>query len=78
MKPKQNKERFQRSNSHANLINLVQNTNELYINTSHNLGSKITQKISHNHIKIKGIKIIGSKTQKRNTKSTQVLLTNLH
>ena len=55
MKPKQNKERFQRSNSHANLINLVQNTNELYINTSHNLGSKITQKISHNHIKSKEI-----------------------
>jgi len=40
--------------------------------------SKIPQTISHNHIKIKGIKIIGSKTQKRNTKSTQVLLTNLH
>jgi len=26
---------------HVNLVNLVQNTNELYKNTSHNMGSKI-------------------------------------
>ena len=59
MRPKHDKERFQQSNSHANLVNLVQNTNKLYKNASHNMGSKIPQTISHNHIKIKGIKIIG-------------------
>ena len=37
---------------HANLVNLVQNTNELYKNVSHNMGSKTPQTISHNHIKI--------------------------
>ena len=78
MRLKHDKKRFQQSNSYTNLVNLVQNTNELYKNISHNMRSKIPQTISHNHIKIKGIKIIGSKTQKRNTKSTQVLLTNLH
>ena len=47
--------------------NIIQNTNELYRNTSHNMGSKIPHTISHNHIKI-----IGSKTQKhKNTKSIQ-------
>ena len=55
---------------HANLVNLVQNTNELYKNDSHNMGNKTQQTISYSHIKIKGIKIICSKTQK-NTKSTQ-------
>ena len=58
------KEHFQHSNSHANLVNIVQNTNELYINASHNMESKTPQTISHNYIKIKWIKIIGSKTQK--------------
>jgi len=53
MRPKHDKERFQQSNSHANLINLVQNINELYKNASHDMGSKIPQTISHNHIKIK-------------------------
>ena len=54
---------------HANLVNLVQNTNKLYKNTSHNMRSKTSQTISHNHIKIKGIKIIGQKHE--NTKNTQ-------
>jgi len=58
MRPKHDKERFQQSNSHANLVNLVQNTNELYINSSHNMGSQIPQTISHNHIIIKGIKMV--------------------
>ena len=49
---------------HANLVNIVQNKNELYKNVSHNMWSKTPQTISHNHIKIKGIKIIGSKTRK--------------
>jgi len=44
---------------HSNLVNLVQSTNKLYKNVSHNMRSKIPQTISHNHIKIKGIKIIG-------------------
>ena len=57
MRPKHDKERFQQSNSHANLVNLVQNTNELHKNASHNMGSKTPQIISHDHIKIKGIKI---------------------
>ena len=30
-------------------VNLIQNTNKLYKNTSHNIGSKISQIISHNH-----------------------------
>ena len=38
---------------HANLVNLVQNTNKLYKNTFPNMGSKTPQTISHNHIKIK-------------------------
>jgi len=38
---------------HAHLVNLIQNTNNLYKNVSHNMGSKIPQTISHNHIKIK-------------------------
>ena len=38
-----------------------ENTNKLYKNVSHNMGSKIPQTFSHNHIKIKGIKIIGQK-----------------
>ena len=50
--------------NNANLINLVQNTNELYKNTSHNMRSKTLKIISHNHIKIKVIKIIGSKNRK--------------
>jgi len=62
MRPKHGKERFQQFNSHANIVNIIQNTNELYKNVSHNMGSKTPQSISHNHIKIKGIKIIGSKT----------------
>ena len=64
MRPKHGKERFQQFNSHANIVNIIQNTNELYKNVSHNMGSKTPQSISHNHIKIKGIKIIGSKTRK--------------
>jgi len=40
MRPKHDKEHFQQSNSHANLVNIIQNTNELYKNTSHNMGSK--------------------------------------
>ena len=44
---------------HSNLVNLVQSTNKLYKNISHNMRSKIPQTISHNHIKIKGIKVIG-------------------
>ena len=64
MRPKHDKECFQQSNSHANLVNLIQNTNELNKNASNNMGSKTPQTISHNHIKIKGIKIIGSKTRK--------------
>ena len=64
MRPKHEKERFQQSNSHANIVNLVQNTNESYIYASHNMGSKTPQTISPNHIKIKGIKIISSKTEK--------------
>ena len=44
---------------HGNLVNFVQNTNKLYKNVSHNMRSKIPQTISHNHIKIKGIKVIG-------------------
>ena len=35
------------------------------------MGSKIPQTISHNHIRIKGIKIIGQKHE--NTKSTQFI-----
>jgi len=62
MKPKHDKERFQQSNFHDNLVIFVQNTNELYINSSHDMGSKTPQTISHNHIKIKEIKITGSKT----------------
>jgi len=31
--------------------NLIQNTNKLYKNVSHNTGSKIPQTISHNHTK---------------------------
>jgi len=34
---------------HANLVNLIQNTNKLYKNVSHNMGSKTPQTISHNH-----------------------------
>ena len=64
MRPKHGKERFQQFNSHANIVNIIQNTNELYKNVSHNMGSKTPQSISHNHIKIKGIKIIGSKSTK--------------
>jgi len=48
----------------ANLVNLIQNTNKLYKNVSHNIESKTPQTISHNHIKI-----IGQKYE--NTKSTQ-------
>ena len=59
MRPKHEKERFQQSNSNANLVNLVQNTNKIYKNVSHNMGSKTPQTISHNHNKIKRIKIIG-------------------
>ena len=51
MRPKHEKERFQQSNSNANLVNLVQNTNKIYKNVSHNIGSKTPQTISHNHIK---------------------------
>ena len=76
MSPKHGKERFQLSNSHANLVNLVQNKNELYRNASNNMGSKTPQRISHNHIKIKGIKIIGSKTRKHQEHS--ILSTNSH
>ena len=54
---------------HANLVNLIQNTNKLYKNASHNMESKNPQKNSYNHIKFKGIKIIGQKHE--NTKSTQ-------
>ena len=54
---------------HTNLVNLVQNTSKLYNNVSHNMGSKTPQTISHNHIKIKEIKIIGKKHE--NTKNTQ-------
>jgi len=54
---------------HANVINFIQNTNKLYKNVSHNMESKIPQTISHNHIKIKVIKIIGKKH--KNTKNTQ-------
>ena len=64
MRPKYDKKCFLQSHSHANLVNLVQNTTKLYKNFSHNTGSKTPQTISHNHIKIKGIKIIGSKTRK--------------
>ena len=55
---------FQQSNSYANLVNLVQNTNELYKNIFHSMRIKIPQKISCNHIKI-----IGSKHE--NTSNTQ-------
>ena len=34
MRSKHDKEHFQQSNSHVNLVNLVQNTNELYRNAS--------------------------------------------
>jgi len=54
---------------HANLVNLVQNTNKLYKNASHNMWSKTSQIISHNHIKIKESKTIGQKH--KNTKITQ-------
>jgi len=54
---------------HANVVNLVQNTNKFYKSVSHNMGSETLQTISHNHIKIKGIKIIGQKRE--NTKSSQ-------
>ena len=64
MRPKHDKEHFQQSNSHVNLVNLVQDTNELFRNVSHSMGNKTPQIILHNHIKIKGIKIIGSKTRK--------------
>ena len=40
---------------YVNLVNLVQNTNELYKNDSHNMGSKTSQTNSHNHIKIIGL-----------------------
>jgi len=76
MRSKYDKERFQQFNSHANLVNLVQNTNNLYRNASHNMGSKTPQTISHNHIKIRVIKIIGSKTRKHQKHS--ILATNLH
>jgi len=49
---------------HANVVNLVQNTNYLYKNVSHNMGSQIPQTVSHNHIKIIGHK-------HKNTKNTQ-------
>jgi len=47
MRSKHDKERFQQSNYHANLVNLVQNTNELYINASHNKQNKTPQTILH-------------------------------
>jgi len=34
---------------HTNLVNLIQNTNKLYKNISHNMGSKTPQTNSHNH-----------------------------
>jgi len=34
---------------HTNLVNIVQNTNKLYKNASHNMGSNTPRKISHNH-----------------------------
>ena len=71
MRPKHDKERFQQSNFHGNLVNLVQKTNKLYINASHNMGSKTPQIISQNHIKI-----IGSKTRKYQKNS--ILSTNSH
>ena len=55
---------------HTNIVNLVQNKNELYKNVSRNIGIKTPQTISHNHIKIKKIKIIGQKHQKRSVLST--------
>jgi len=76
MRPKHHKERFQQSNSHTNLVNLVQNINKSYKNVSHNMGSKMPQPISPNHIKIKGIKIIGLKTRKHQEHS--ILSTNSH
>jgi len=59
MRYKHDKEHFQQCNSHTNLVNLVQNTNELYKNVYHHMESKTPQTISHNHIKI-----IGSKNTK--------------
>ena len=38
---------------HVNPVNLIQNTNKLYKNVFHNIGSKSPQTISHSHIKIK-------------------------
>ena len=78
MRPKHDKEHFQQSNSHANLVNLVQNTNKLYKNVSHNMESKTPQTISYNYIKIKGIKIIGSKNTKKKHQEHSILSTNLH
>ena len=57
MRPKHDKKLFQQSNSHANLVNLVQNINKLYRNASYNMGSKTSQTISHNHIKSKKSKL---------------------
>jgi len=62
MRPKHDNKYCQQSNSHANLVNLIQNTNKLYKNVSENMGNKTPQTTSYNHMKIKGIKIIGSKT----------------
>ena len=71
LRPKYDKERFQQSNSRTNKVNLIENTNELYINASHNMGGKIPQTISYNHIKI-----IGSKLRKHQEHS--ILSTNSH
>ena len=76
MRLKHDKKRFQQSNSYTNLVNLVQNTNELYINVSHNMRNKTPQTFSCNYIKIKGIKIIGSKTRKHQERS--ILSTKSH
>ena len=75
MRPKHDKARLQQSNSHANLVYLVQNTNKLYINAFNNMRIKTPQTISPN-IKIKGNKIIGSNTRKHQEHS--ILSTNLH
>jgi len=56
IRPKHDKKCFQQSNSHANLVNIIQNTNKLYKNVSYDMGSKTPQTISHNYIKIKGSK----------------------
>ena len=41
------------------------------------MGSKTPKIFLHNHIKIKGIKIVGSKTQKKHQEHS-ILSTNLH